>query len=248
MTDHTDNEQLLGFFDGNLGGTAATAVAEHLHACDDCLKRFEEYSEFEADIARLQPLPPDLGDELQRLTRTTLRAARTRASRWRRWTWSLAVAASLLTGASLWALSGDDCTVVVHRQNVPGAVRAGGEQRLHLDVTVGEPTWLAVFARGANGRVARVLPHPDPTLGRLEVPQPLPAGERVRVPGAELFDFAIDPAAPPTELVLVFAAREFAAGELEQLAASLDAAAPGTLPAELLARHPRARVVAVPRQ
>ena len=247
MSDHTDGEQLLGFFDGNLEGAAATAVAEHLHACDDCKQRFDEYSEFEAELARTTPLSPDLGGKVRHLTRTTLRAARARRSRWRRWTWSMALAAGLLTGASLWALSADDCTVVVHRQNVPGALRAGDEQRLHLDVTVATPAWLAVFARGANGRITQLLPHADPTLGLLAVPQPLPAGAPVRVPGADLFDFAIDPAAPPTELVLVFAERAFAAGDLAQLAATLDAATPGTLPAGLLDRHPLARLVTLGR-
>jgi hypothetical protein len=234
MERHLSNVELLAFADGG----EDEAAAGHLRDCATCRERLAEQSEVDAALA--PPVPPPLRAELRAATVRALGGAPRR-----RWLVpALAAAALLVASALLWR--GDDAMVaVVHRERGSATLR-GVEERLHLQVTVPVAGWLAVFARNAGDSVQRLLPHADPTLGWLGVEQPVPAGKPVRVPGAELFDFAIEPAAPPRELVLVLGEAAFADAELLRIAKELQAAPVGEIAAAVRSRYKHSLLAAVP--
>jgi hypothetical protein len=245
VTAHIDDGELLLFCDAALAEHDDRRVADHLEGCPRCRARFEAHSDLEAAVATTAPMPRVLRARARELTEHVLNR-RPHLSARTVWCVLLAGAAALLVLALSRFETTVDFAVDVNRVRVPDVTRAGGEERLHLDVIVGEPAFLIVFARRADGSVRRILPDPDPTLGDLLVEQPLPAGRVTRVPGNELFDVAIDPAAPFVEFVLVRTADRAHDAELRRLERLIAAAPVGSLPAELAAARPRCRVVAVP--
>jgi hypothetical protein len=248
MNDHLDGERLLGFVDGALDARAAAAVAAHLANCADCQRRFDDHCEFDAAVAKAPDWTAELRQRTQAATLSALRG-QAPAARARRWPSPLVLplaAAALLAGAALWAFPGERCRVDLHVDTMPGPVRAAAERRLHLDIAVDAPRWLVVFGRDASGKAQRLFPHPDPTLDLLGVTQPLPAKQAVRVPSADLFDFALDAKQPWVELVVIFGERAFDGAQLAQLASGLATAPLGAVPAAIVDRHPLARRVAVP--
>lgn len=239
MGRHVTSAELLAFAEGS-DDAAMAEVQAHLQDCEACRQRFDEQCGVDAALA--PGMPPQLREQLHRGSERALVAAPHR----RRWLLPVAVAAALLVGCLLLLRRSDELVAVVHRDRVSSTMRSGDEERLHLEVTVPQSGWLAVFARTAKGEVQRLLPHQDPTLGWLGVGQPLPTGKPVRVPGADLFDFAVEPASPPCELVLVLSAAAFDEAELVRLAKELQAAPVGEIAAPVRLRHPRSVLSAVP--
>lgn len=186
MNTHPADEQIVEYLDGTLGLAIERDVNAHLGDCADCRLRLADLAEFDTFMQSHQPADEVATAAMFAISERVLRAARP-GRRWSALATMLAAALLLVTGA-LWAFSASDAEDLGTRitRYVPdGALRSMPPERFHLDVHLGEPAFVAVFARFADGKVVQLLPagpaDPSPR-------GPSPRGA-VRLPENELLDW-----------------------------------------------------------
>ena len=262
MTAHLPPEVLIAFQDGTLDEPTERTAAAHLHACTECAQQLAELrsvDEFvapaaatrtEAGAAMTEAAMVDVAPRVLKQPRPNSEGARAGPGR-PGWLAPLLLAALALLAATLYATmtadsAAPDGGVRVLRYTPTDSMR-GAMQRFHIELAVVAPRWLAVFARGADGRLEQLFPPTNPALGDLGTPLPLGAGSR-RVPAEEMLDWEFDADRPPQMLWVVPMPDAPDSDRLRSIRDTLARADGPAVPKDLSRQFAEARAVPFPPQ
>jgi len=238
MNTHPDDEQIVEYLDGTLAPTAERDVDAHLGGGADCRLRLADLAQFDTFVQSHQPADEVATAAMFAVSERVLRAARP-GRRWGALATMLAAALLLVTGA-LWAIAASDAEDLGTRitRYVPdGALRSMPPERFHLDVQLVQPSFVAVFARFAYGKVVQLLPAGPATAS--------PRGA-VRLPENELLDWEYPADHMPVAVLVVACAVVPDGAALTDLGTAWSKVAADQLPPAATVEGRRAELVPFP--